>query len=67
MSMLLTAREAAAYCGQSYRGFDQFVRRHGVPCDWWGGQRRFRRETLDRVRKAMTERHADLQRRKAVA
>ena len=54
----LTAKEAAAYVGTTYRGFDVFVRRHGVPCRWYGNRRRFRKETLDAVLKLRGQRKA---------
>lgn len=47
-SPYLTARQAADYLGVTYRGFDQFVRRHGVPCVRYGRHRRFQPATLDR-------------------
>lgn len=50
----LTAREAAAYVGTTYRGFDVFVRRHGVPHVRYGRNRRFQKATLDRVLRTMT-------------
>jgi excisionase family DNA binding protein len=49
----LTAKEAAEYVGTSYRGFDQFVRRHGVPHVRYGRRRRFTKATLDRVLQTM--------------
>ena len=54
----LTAKEAAAYVGSTYRGFDAWVRRHGVPCKRYGRHRRFQKETLDRVMDAMSRRRA---------
>lgn len=54
MSDLLTAREAAAYLRTTYRGFDVFVRRHGVPHERYGRKRLFRRAVLDRVLKTMS-------------
>lgn len=52
----LSTKEAADYLGVKPRGFDQFVRRHGVPCLRYGRIRKFKRETLDRVLKTMAER-----------
>jgi excisionase family DNA binding protein len=55
---LLTAHEAAMYLRTTYRGFDAWVRRHGVPCERYGRKRLFRRATLDRVIKTMALRGA---------
>jgi len=55
---LLTTKEAAVYLRVTYRGFDVFVRRHGVPCERYGRKRLFRRATLDRVIKTMSLRGA---------
>lgn len=49
----LNAREAAEYLGVTYRSFDQWVRRHGVPHVRYGRVRKFKRDTLDRVLTAM--------------
>jgi excisionase family DNA binding protein len=54
----LTAKDAAAYLGVSYRGFDQFVRRHGVPFKRYGRKRLFTRASLDRVVETMALRKA---------
>lgn len=54
----LAAKDAAAYLGVSYRGFDQFVRRHGVPYKLYGRKRLFTREALDRVVATMALRKA---------
>ncbi len=54
----LSAKQAAAYVGVTYRGFDQFVRRHGVPCERYGRKRLFKREALERVFKTMALRSA---------
>lgn len=58
MSGYLTAKQAAEYVGVTYRGFDVFVRRHGVPHDRYGRKRLFRKDTLDRVFRAMARRPA---------
>lgn len=55
----LTAKEAAAYVGTTYRGFDQWVRRHGVPCKRYGRHRRFTRTQLDKVLEVMARRHEE--------
>jgi excisionase family DNA binding protein len=52
-SRYLTAREAAEYLGVTYRGFDVWVRRHGVPCVRYGRVRKFTRESLDAVLRTM--------------
>lgn len=52
-SPYLTARQAAAYLGVTYKGFDCFVRRHGVPHLRYGRHRRFTAQTLDRVLQTM--------------
>lgn len=57
MAAYLSAREAAAHLGKSYRGFDQWVRRHGVPYKRYGRDRMFTVETLDRVMATMALRH----------
>ncbi len=49
MAAYLTAPEAADYLGVTYRGFDQLVRRHGVPHVRYGRIRKFKRDVLDRV------------------
>lgn len=49
----LTAREAAAYCRTTYRGFDAWVRRHGIKAMRYGRHRRFTKEQLDLVMKRM--------------
>lgn len=53
MSAYLSAKQAADYLGVTYRGFDQFVRRHGVPHLRYGRHRRFTTQTLDRVLQTM--------------
>lgn len=52
-SPYLTTQQAAAYLGVTYKGFDHFVRRHGVPCLRYGRHRRFTKQTLDRVLQTM--------------
>jgi excisionase family DNA binding protein len=54
----LTAREAAAYVGATYRGFDMWVRRHGIPCVRYGNRRRYSKDQLDRVLRMMAQRKA---------
>lgn len=49
----LTAKQAAEYVGTTYRGFDAWVRRHGVPCVRYGRHRRFTKDAIDRVLKTM--------------
>jgi excisionase family DNA binding protein len=49
----MTAREAAAYVGSTYRGFDVWVRRHGVPHVRYGRNRRFSKAKLDQVLRTM--------------
>ena len=56
----LSTKEAAAYLGVSVRGFDQFVRRHGVPHVRYGRHRKFTIATLDRVLSTMAQRPARL-------
>lgn len=50
----LTAKQAAEYLATPYRTFDKLVRREGIPCEWIGRQRRFKRSVLDRAVRAMT-------------
>lgn len=52
----LSARSAAAYLDKTYKAFDQFVRRHGVPCKRLGRVRLFLKADLDRVVDVMTDR-----------
>ena len=52
----MSARDAAAYVGTTYRGFDQWVRRHAVPHVRYGRHRRFSPATLDRVLRTMQQR-----------
>lgn len=56
MSAYLTAAEAATYLRTTYKGFDHFVRRHGVPCVRRGRIRLFSQDTLDRVLRTMAMR-----------
>lgn len=58
----LTAREAAAYVGKSYRGFDHWVRRTGVAFEWIGAHRRFTAINLDKAIQATSRRPSHLQR-----
>ncbi len=58
MTGYLTTRQAADYLGTTYRGFDRFVRRHGVPCVRYGRHRRFQPATLDKVLRTMALRPA---------
>lgn len=53
---LLTAAEAAQYLRTTYKGFDEYARRHGVPCERYGRKRLFRRATLDRMLRTMAQR-----------
>ena len=53
---LLTSHEAAEYLRTTWKGFDNWVRRHGVPCERFGRKRLFRRSVLDRVIRVMAER-----------
>ena len=57
-SRYLSARQAAEYLGVTYRGFDQFVRRHGVPHLRYGAHRRFTAHALDRVLQPVVRRPA---------
>ena len=50
---LMTAQEAATYLRTTYRGLDNWVRRHGVKCERYGRKRLFRRDVLDRTLKMM--------------
>ena len=51
---MLTAREAAEYLRTTYKGFDNWVRRHGVRCsERYGRKRMYRKTTLDRVLRMM--------------
>lgn len=53
VSTYLTAAESAAYLKTTYKGFDHFVRRYGVPCVRRGRIRLFSQDTLDRVLRTM--------------
>ena len=53
---LLTAHEAAVYLRTTYKGFDNWTRRHGIPCERYGRKRLFRKATLDRVLRTMAQR-----------
>lgn len=57
-SPYLTTQQAADYLGVTYKGFDHFVRRHGVPYLKYGRHRRFTKQTLDRVLQTMKLRKA---------
>lgn len=51
---LMTAHEAARYLRTTYKGFDNWTRRHGVKCsERYGRKRLYRREALDRVLRTM--------------
>ena len=53
-SEYLTAREAAEYLRTTYKGFDNWTRRHGVRCTERRGRiRLYRKAALDRVIKTM--------------
>lgn len=52
----MSARQAAEYLGRTYKGFDEFVRRHGVPHERYGRDRLFTKDTLDQMVKAMARR-----------
>lgn len=46
----LTTAEAAAYLSMTPKAFDEWVRRHGVPCGRTGLRtRRFKASALDKV------------------
>lgn len=47
---LYTAKEAAALLHMSYRAFDDWVRRHGVPVLRTNHHRRFSQQTIDAIR-----------------
>ena len=56
---LLTAHEAARYLRTTYKGFDMWTRRHGVPCaERYGRKRLYRKAALDRVLKTMALRRS---------
>lgn len=59
MSAYLNARQAAEHLGKTYRGFDSWVRRHGVPCKRYGRERLFTIAQLDRVLSTMALRASD--------
>lgn len=63
MTPYLSAKQAAEYLGTTYRGFDAFVRRHGVPFVWYGAHRRFTKADLDKVLETMAERRRRTMRR----
>lgn len=55
----LRPKEAAAYVGMSYKAFDAWVRREGVPYKWVNQRhRRFSQPTLDRVIEVISLRKA---------
>lgn len=54
----LRPKDAATYLGMSYKSFDAWVRKHGVPCKWIGRHRRFSQATLDRVLDTLSLRKA---------
>ena len=56
---LMTARESAEYLRTTYKGFDMWTRRHGVPCaERYGRKRLYRKAALDRVLKVMALRRS---------
>ena len=52
----LSTKSAAAYLDATPRGFDQFVRRHGIPYVLYGRCRRFKKVDLDKALKTLSER-----------
>lgn len=56
MTGYLSSQSAAKYLDMTYAAFDQAVRRLGIPHGRLGRQRRFSKDTLDRVLKTMAMR-----------
>lgn len=56
MNEYLTAHQAAEYLKCSYRAFDQWARRNGVPCLRRGRIRLYKVSTLDRALEAIAAR-----------
>lgn len=56
MKRYLSSRHAAEYLDLSYRAFDVWVRRYGVPHLRLGRQRRFEPAVLDQVLRTMSQR-----------
>ena len=54
----LRPKDAASYMGMSYKSFDAWVRKEGVPHSWIGRHRRFAQPALDRVMEVMAQRKA---------
>lgn len=50
----LRPKDAAKHVGMSYKTFDAWVKREGVPCSWIGSHRRFSQPTLDKVLTAIS-------------
>lgn len=50
----LSARHAAEYLDMTFRAFDQWTRREGIPCLRIGRTRRYTRESLDRALKTIS-------------
>ena len=58
----LSLKSAAEYLDAKPRGFDQFVRKHGVPYVLYGRCRRFKKSDLDKALKTLSERQRDQRR-----
>ena len=54
----LARASAAKYLDMTPKGFDQWVRRHGVPCKYIGRTRRFSIQKLEQVVNALTLRRS---------